>query len=131
MLSLLFLKPEQQTLILLILLNFLLKVSTLGLYPKYPFPIPIGSKDTMGMSIDLTNIIDSEAEINISKDKAKKGKFVPIFQNLDLAIGLRVDILNEDRYEDPFVVDGILTGALTYGMKIRHNECHTCKGPLV
>ena len=47
----------------------------------------------------------------------KKWKFVPEFQKLDLAIGLKVDILNEDGYEDPYIVDGILTGALTDGMK--------------
>ena len=47
----------------------------------------------------------------------KKMKFVPVFQKLNWATGLRVDILNEDGYEDPFVVDGILTGPLTDGMK--------------
>ena len=50
----------------------------------------------------------------------KKGKFVLVFQNLDHpTTGLNVDIINKDGYEDPYVVDGILTGALTNGMKNR------------
>ena len=47
----------------------------------------------------------------------KKGKFAPEFQKLDPITSLRVDILNKDKYEDPFVVDGILEGALTNRMK--------------
>ena len=47
----------------------------------------------------------------------KKGKFVPVFQKFNRATGLRVEILNEDGYEDLFVVDGILSGPLTDGMK--------------
>ena len=58
-----------------------------------------------------------DAKIDTNKDVDKKGKLVSEFQKLDLANGLKVDILNENRYEDPYVVDGILTGALTDGMK--------------
>ena len=71
----------------------------------------------MGLSVDLADTLDGEAEINTSKDMEKKRKFVPVFQKLDLATSLKMDILNEDGYKDPFIVDGILTGALTDEMK--------------
>ena len=47
----------------------------------------------------------------------KNKKFIPVFQKLDPAIGLKIDIINEDGYEDPYVVDEILTSVLTNGMK--------------
>ena len=77
----------------------------------------MGPDDAMGMSTDLAYILEGEAEIDTNKDVEKKIKFIPLFQKLDPTIDLKVDILNEDGYEDPFVVDGILIGALTDGMK--------------
>ena len=104
-------QTQQQTLILLILLHCLPAVLTLGLHAKYPPSILVGPEDTIGMSNDLVNILEGEARIDTSKDVDQKEKFVYVFQKLDPTTGLRVDILNEDGYEDPFLVDGILTGS--------------------
>ena len=77
----------------------------------------MGPNDTLGMSIYLIDTIEGSIEVQTSKDMNKKGKFAPKFQKLDLITGLRVNIFNEDRYKNSFVVDGILLGSLTDGMK--------------
>ena len=51
------------------------------------------------------------------KNMDKKGKFVPEFNKKDPATRPKMDITNEAGYENPYVVDNILTGALTEGMK--------------
>ena len=115
-------QTQQQTLILLILLHCLPAVLTLGLHAKYPPSILVGPEDTIGMSNDLVNILEGEGRIDTSKDVDQKEKFVYVFQKLDPTTGLRVDILNEDGYEDPFLVDGILARALTDGMTKKTQE---------
>ena len=71
------------------------------------------------MNIDLADILEGEAKVDVNKDVSKKRKSIPVFQNFDPATSLKEDIINEDGYEDPYIVNGILTVALIDGIKKR------------
>ena len=98
--------------------TFLPVAPILNLYTRYT-PIPIGTYDTMGMHMDLFDISEGETEEGEKNSLDRRGKFISVFTQIDSAIVQRVDIINKDGYNDPNVVYGILTGALTDGMKER------------
>ena len=61
------------------------------------------------MDYELLNVSGKETNEGQKKNMDKKGKFVPEFNKKDPATRPKMDITNEAGYENPYVVDNILT----------------------